>query len=69
MDNIERRMGILWVLLNISTELPETDKVVDLMAIIKRQYPSALRMWEKDFNIIDDKGKTIFKWTKQDKGK
>ena len=58
----KKRLGILWVLLNVSTEYDyDVKKVVRLMDAITKTCPTAPKMWKEEF-VIKQNGKTIFNW-------
>lgn len=62
------KLGVLWVLLNISTEIDyDSLRIFKLMRAITKTYPNASKMWDKNFEIKVE-GKTIFTWinTKKD---
>jgi len=59
---IKVRLGVLWVLLNASTEY-EHDSVAicKIMDSIEKFYPDAPQMWKKKFKILFNK-KNVFEW-------
>jgi len=61
-DNEIARMGILWVLLNSTTEYKaDSNKVVEVMNMIDKACPEARRMWRGNFQLVVD-GKVIYDW-------
>ena len=59
---VKTRLGILWVLLNVSTEYQgDNSVVVRVMRMIEKACPEARRMWSRKFEIVID-GKTVFSW-------
>lgn len=61
-NDVKKRLGVLWVLLNISTEYRgDSDVVCSVMDMIEKAYPQAPKMWRKNFKIIVD-GKIIYEF-------
>jgi len=61
-DNTKERLGVLWVLLNVSTEIKGgANKAVAMMDLIEKTYPEASTMYRSQFEITVN-GKKIFTW-------
>ena len=60
---VKQRLGVLQVLLNVSTEYNgDSAKIVEVMDMIEKAYPSAKKMWDDgNFQILVD-GKVIYEW-------
>jgi hypothetical protein len=59
-DDIKGRLGVLWVLLNLSTEYRvESPKVCELMDAIEKFAPGAKKAWNKDIMIFLDHKKVF----------
>jgi hypothetical protein len=57
-----QRMGILWVLLNITTEFRgDSKRIVDVMNEIEKACPEARRMWNSKFSLVID-DEIIYMW-------
>ena len=63
-DDIKGRLGVLWVLLNVSTEYKhDSSKVCRLMDAIEKFEPTAREAWDKDIMIHLDHKKVFHRET------
>jgi len=54
-NDVKGRLGVLWVLLNVSTEYPHSSgKVCEMMDAIEKFAPHARDAWGKDMIIFLD---------------
>ena len=61
-NDTKKRLGVLWVLLNMSNEYEHSAaEVVSVMNSIAAACPSAPSMWRGSFEIFVD-GKSILNW-------
>jgi len=56
------RLGVLWVLLNVTTDIPATtDEVITVMDAIEKLDPNVPKMWDKKFKILIN-DKVVYEW-------
>lgn len=61
-SNNKELLGVLWVLLNATTEYNgDAEKIVEVMNMIEKACPAARRMWRKSFEIKTGE-KVIYSW-------
>ena len=55
------RLRVLWVLLNVSTEIETTNQSYEVMRAIEKLDKQAMKMWGEGFQVISN-GKTLYEW-------
>lgn len=61
---VKKRLGVLWVLLNVSTEFHGDAKTIcKVMDMIQGECPTAQKMWRGKFKILVD-DEMVFEWNR-----